>query len=86
LNFKSRPGIKALNPVVRDSGKFIAFQMAKSRESAGVGNVIVVYDIEMAKKAKPCVSQISSIPDGRNQIHGTGRPHRTNSGQSFDCS
>jgi len=47
--FSDSPGYKASNPVVSDDGKFIAFQMAKSREAAGVGHGIFVYDIEKAK-------------------------------------
>jgi hypothetical protein len=39
--------------VVSDDGKLIAFQMARSREAAGVGHGIFVYDIEKAKKAQP---------------------------------
>jgi hypothetical protein len=48
--FSDYPGFKASNPVVNDDGKFIAFQMAKSRESAGVGHGLFVYDIEKAAK------------------------------------
>ena len=47
--FSDYPGFKASNPVVSDDGKFIAFQMAKSREAAGVGHGIFIYDIERAK-------------------------------------
>jgi hypothetical protein len=49
--FSDYPGYKASNPVVSDDGRFIAFQMAKSREAAGVGHGIFVYDIEKAPKA-----------------------------------
>jgi len=49
--FSDYPGYKASNPVVSDDGKFIAFQMAKSREAAGVGHGIFLYDIEKANKA-----------------------------------
>src|SRR5262245_23315832 len=52
-HFSDYPGYKASNPVVSDDGKFIAFQMAKSREAAGVGHGIFVYDIEKARDAKP---------------------------------
>jgi hypothetical protein len=38
--------------VVSDDGKFIAFQMAKSREAAGVGHGLFVYDIEKSGKDK----------------------------------
>jgi hypothetical protein len=47
--FADYPGYKASNPVVSDDGKFIAFQMATSREAAGVGHGILIYDIEKAK-------------------------------------
>jgi hypothetical protein len=50
--FSDYPGYKASNPVVSDDGKFIAFQMARSRESAGVGHGIFVYHIEKAAKGK----------------------------------
>jgi len=46
--FSDFPGYKASNPVVSDDGRFIAFQMAKSQEAAGVGHGIFVYDIEKA--------------------------------------
>jgi len=35
---------------VNDDGKFIAFQMAKSREAAGVGHGIFIYDVAEAQK------------------------------------
>jgi hypothetical protein len=50
--FSDYPGYKASNPVVSDDGKFIAFQMARSREAAGVGHGLFVYDIEKAKGVK----------------------------------
>jgi hypothetical protein len=48
--FSDYPGYKASNPVVSDDGEFIAFQMAKSTEAAGVGHGIFVYDISKAPK------------------------------------
>lgn len=51
--FSDYPGYKASNPVVSDDGKLIAFQMAKSREAAGVGHGIFVYDIQKAPATKP---------------------------------
>jgi hypothetical protein len=51
--FSDIPGYKASNPVVSDDGKFIAFQMAMSRDAAGVGHGIFVYDLEKANSAKP---------------------------------
>jgi Tol biopolymer transport system component len=50
--FSDYPGYKASNPVVSDDGKFIAFQMARSSESAGVGHGLFVYDIAKAAKAR----------------------------------
>ncbi len=49
--FSDYPGYKASNPVVSDDGKFIAFQLAKSSENAGVGHGIFVFDIRKAPKA-----------------------------------
>ncbi len=50
-HFSDFPGYKASNPVVSDDGKFIAFQMAKSIDAAGVGHGLFVYDIERAKQS-----------------------------------
>jgi hypothetical protein len=52
-HFSDYAGYKASNPAVSDDGKFIAFQMAKSREAAGVGHGIFIYDIEKATKTQP---------------------------------
>ena len=49
-HFSDYPGYKASNPAVSDDGKFIAFQMAKSREAAGVGHGLFVFDIEKARQ------------------------------------
>jgi len=46
--FSDFPGYKASNPVVSDDGKFMAFQLAKSSESAGVGHGIFIYDFAKA--------------------------------------
>jgi hypothetical protein len=48
-HFSDYPGYKCSNPVVSDDGRFIAFQMGKSGEAAGVGHGIFVYDITKAK-------------------------------------
>lgn len=48
--FSDYPGYKASNPAVSDDGQFIAFQMAKSRDPAGVGYGIFILDLEMGKK------------------------------------
>jgi Tol biopolymer transport system component len=48
--FTEYPGYRGSNPVVSDDGRFMAFQMAKSSDQAGVGYGIFVMDL---KKAKP---------------------------------
>jgi hypothetical protein len=50
--FSDYPGYKASNPVVSDDGRFIAFQLAKSTEAAGVGHGIFVFDL-MQPRAAP---------------------------------
>jgi len=50
-HFSDYPGFKASNPVVSDDGRWIAFQLAKSREAAGVGHGIFVLDLEKARGA-----------------------------------
>ncbi len=44
--FSDSPGYKASNPVVSDDGRWMAFQMAKSTDAAGVGYGIFVYDLD----------------------------------------
>jgi len=48
--FNLYPGYKASNPVISDDGKFMAFQMAKVGDPAGVGRGIFIYDFAKAKK------------------------------------
>lgn len=50
--FSDYAGYKASNGVVSDDGKFLAFQMAKSTEAAGVGHGIFVLDLTKATPAK----------------------------------
>lgn len=50
--FSEVPGYKASNPVVSDDGRFIAFQLAKARDAAGVGHGIFIYDIERAPQGQ----------------------------------
>src|SRR6266699_199541 len=50
--FSDYPGYKASNPVVSDDGRYLAFQMAKSKDPAGVGYGIFVYDLQKAKEPK----------------------------------
>jgi hypothetical protein len=47
--FSDSPGYKASNGVIIDDGRFLAFQMAKSKDPAGVGYGIFVLDLEKAK-------------------------------------
>jgi len=47
-HFNDVAGYKASNPVVRDDGKYMAFQMAKTKEPAGVGHGIFLYDLSKA--------------------------------------
>lgn len=48
--FSDYAGYKASNPAVSDDGRFIAFQLAKSTEAAGVGHGIFIFDLTAAKK------------------------------------
>jgi hypothetical protein len=47
--FSDHPGYKASNPVVSDDGRFMAFQLAKSKDAAGVGHGIFVMDLAKTK-------------------------------------
>ncbi len=46
--FNLYPGYKSSNPVVSDEGRFMAFQMAKVGDPAGVGRGIFLYDLSKA--------------------------------------
>jgi hypothetical protein len=46
--FNDYPGYKASNPVISDDGRYMAFQMAKVGDPAGVGRGIFVYDFSKA--------------------------------------
>ncbi len=47
-HFSDHAGYKASNPVVSDDGRYVAFQMAKSKDPAGVGYGIFVLDLTQA--------------------------------------
>ena len=47
-HFSDYPGYKASNPVVSDDSRFMAFQMARSKDPAGVGYGIFVFDLGKA--------------------------------------
>ena len=49
-NFADYPGYKASNPVVSDDGRYMAFQVAKKGDAAGVGRGILIFDLEMYGK------------------------------------
>lgn len=51
--FAEYPGYRASNPAVSDDGMFIAFQLAKTREAAGVGHGLFVYDLTKAPRPQP---------------------------------
>jgi hypothetical protein len=48
-DFNRFAGYKASNPVVSDDGRIMAFQMARSRDPAGVGYGIFLYDFARAR-------------------------------------
>jgi Tol biopolymer transport system component len=48
--FSDYKNYKASNPVISDDGKFMAFQMARSTDPAGVGYGIFIMDLTKAKK------------------------------------
>jgi hypothetical protein len=50
--FNDYPGYKASNPVVSDDGRTMAFQYAHSKDVAGVGHGILVFDLQLYEKAK----------------------------------
>ncbi len=50
-HFSDYPGYKASNPVVSDDGRFIAFQMARTGDAAGVGQGLFLYDLAKAGTA-----------------------------------
>ena len=46
--FSDYPGYKSSNPVISDDGRYMAFQMARSKDPAGVGYGIFVFDLAKA--------------------------------------
>jgi hypothetical protein len=50
--FSNYDGYKASNPVVSDDGRYMAFQVAKLGDMAGVGRGILIFDLERYGKAK----------------------------------
>ncbi len=50
--FADYPGYKSTNPVVSDDGRYIAFQVAKRGDMAGVGRGILMFDLKMYERKK----------------------------------
>ena len=50
--FSDYAGYKSSNPVVSDDGHFMAFQMGRSKDPAGVGYGIFLYDFSKAAVAR----------------------------------
>jgi hypothetical protein len=50
--FNKYPGFKASNPVISDDGQFMAFQTARTRDPAGVGYGIFLFDLRKAAAAR----------------------------------
>ncbi|MBC8469981.1 MAG: hypothetical protein H8D56_10965 [Planctomycetes bacterium] len=48
--FADYPGYKSTNPVVSDDGRYIAFQVAKRGDMAGVGKGILIFDLNMYER------------------------------------
>ncbi len=48
--FNEYPGGKASNPVISDDGRYMAFQMARTTDMAGVGYGIFIYDLGKAEQ------------------------------------
>jgi hypothetical protein len=50
--FSNYDGYKASNPVVSDDGQYMAFQVAKRGDMAGVGRGILIFDFKSYEKAQ----------------------------------
>ena len=50
--FADYPGYKSTNPVVSDDGRYMAFQVAKRGDMAGVGRGILMFDLKMYERMK----------------------------------
>jgi len=48
--FSDYSGYKSSNPLISDDGRFMAFQMAKSKDEAGVGYGIFIYDLTKGQR------------------------------------
>jgi len=50
--FADVPGFKGSNPVVSDDGRYMAYQMAKKGDPAGVGRGLFVFDLRAYERSK----------------------------------
>ena len=50
--FADYPGYKSTNPVVSDNGRYMAFQVAKRGDMAGVGRGILIFDLKKYDRMK----------------------------------
>ena len=50
--FADYPGFKGSNPVVSDDGRYMAYQVAKKGDPAGVGRGILVFDLHAYERTK----------------------------------
>jgi len=50
--FNDYKGFRASNPSISNDGKFMAFQMARSNDRAGIGYGIFVMDLELAENSE----------------------------------
>ena len=55
--FADYPGYKSTNPVVSDDGRYMAFQVAKMGDMAGVGRGILIFDLKVYERTKKSVSK-----------------------------
>ena len=55
--FSDYPGYKASNPVVSDDGRYMAFQVARRGDLAGVGRGILVFDLVQYEKVSRSTNQ-----------------------------
>lgn len=65
--FSDYPGYKASNPVVSDDGRFIAFQVAKSGDPAGVGRGIFLFDIEKFEGRSNADANDAKVEDNQDK-------------------
>jgi len=54
--FADYPGFKGSNPVVSDDGRYMAYQVAKKGDPAGVGRGILVFDLAAYESSKAAAS------------------------------